>query len=93
MSCSGGLVGGLGVGVAVCFEELAEGGDDFVGDVFVEFFAFEVGWAGGGLPCVGEEVDGSEVSCCADEVFAVDGYFGDVLSEGVDLGGCAVFCG
>lgn len=35
VSCSGGLVGGLGVGVAVGFEELFDGGDDFVGDVFV----------------------------------------------------------
>ena len=42
---------------------------------------------------MGEEVDGSEVSCCSDEVFAVDGDFGDVLSECVDLVGGAVFVG
>lgn len=91
--CSGGLVVGLGVGVAVGFEEGFDGGDDFVGDVFVEFFASEVGWGGGWLPCVGEEVDGSEVSCCGYGVFAVDGDFGDVLSECVDLVGGSVFGG
>lgn len=40
VSCSDGLVWGWGVGVAVCFEEVADGGDDFVGDEFVKFFAF-----------------------------------------------------
>ena len=42
---------------------------------------------------MGEEVDGSEVSCCGDEVFAVDCDFGDFLFEGVDLAWVAVFCG
>ena len=45
MSCFGVVLCG-GVGVAVGFEEVSDGGDDFVGDEFVEFFASECGWAG-----------------------------------------------
>lgn len=71
MSCSGGLVWGGGVGVAVGFKKVSEGGDDFVGDELIKFFASECGWAGGGLPCVGEKVDGSQVSCCSYEIFSV----------------------
>ena len=39
---------------------------------------------------MGEEVDCSEVSCCADQVFAVYRYFGGFGFEGVDLVGDTV---
>ena len=42
---------------------------------------------------MGEEVDGSEVSCCGYQIFSVYCYFGGFLFEGVDLVGVAVGVG
>ena len=71
--------------VAVFFEGVFEEGDEFEGDVLVEFFVFiGGGWCWGGEGVL-DDVDGSDVSCCSEEVFAVLGYFGCACGEGAYL--------